>query len=132
MMSNAGKLNTKAQREAAINRLLDQFRPIVAQAINSGIEIGANEKVRELAAQLTGAELTPVKRRDKTTKGLVECPYPNCKNPGIKPNNCFCKEHFLSLSEKDKKKYREMQLARRAEARKKNPANDKSEKKTAA
>lgn len=124
---NAGKLNKKSAHDVAVNRLLEQFRPVVAAALNNGYQIGVDDTRRQLAAQIAGVELPANghKKRDKTVKGVVACPVPGCKNPGVKPLNCFCRPHDKSLSDEKKKKLREQQLVKRAEDRKKAAASNK-------
>ena len=133
MMPTAEK---KQPPTATIAKILEQFKPVIAEAINDGYTLGVEETRRMLAASIAGVELPANigqhKKRDKTVKGVVQCPVPHCKRPGIKPNHCFCKEHYLSLDEDKKLKLRAAQVARRAEERRKGShvepekANDKT------
>lgn len=117
MKSNAVK-HMKKQQDT-VTRILEQFRPVVAKAVNDGVQLGIEETRRSFAEQLAGldpANSVQRKPRDKTVKGVVECPVVNCKHPGIKPLHCFCQMHYDLIPATKRKKLREQQLERRAAA----------------
>lgn len=121
-MKTAGQLSKKQQDEI-VTKILEQFKPVVEAALNDGIRIGAEETRRVLAAQIAGLEapinLDQHKKRDKTVKGVIECPVVGCKNPGIKPLHCFCQHHYNTLPAEKRAKLREQQIQRRADAKRK-------------
>jgi hypothetical protein len=49
---------------------------------------------------------------------VVECPYPGCKNQGVRTLSNFCVEHNRTLSASEKKKLREAQRQARTKAAK--------------
>lgn len=127
--------NRSIQTDDIVTKLLAQIADTLKEAVGEGRRLGMADAVRRLAEGTKGmdaANFTGTPKRDKTPKGTVQCPVPNCNRPGIRPQSNFCKHHVETLDaekreklrakqvearKKDKEKQRELEIAaRRAEA----------------
>lgn len=113
-----------------VDQIVDSFmgkfqgvlKGLVVEAVNDGARQGGEEVRKRIAAQLSmstglvSANDTPKKKRDKTAKGNVKCPAPNCKHPGVRPLNCFCREHFEKLPAEKRLELRAAQLEAKKKA----------------
>lgn len=106
-----------------VTQLTTKFNGILREAVAEGARVGGEEARQKIVAALSeGKPLAlnlgaPLPKRDKSPKGNVKCPVPDCTRPGIRPMNCFCQEHYNSLSPEKRKVLRERQLEARKRAK---------------
>ncbi len=107
-------LMSKADKEP-LPKLLHEA---AAAGARLGHEAALADIVRRVVSEAKTAptlNLTLPKKRDKATKGVVQCPSPNCTNPGIRPLHNFCQHHHDTIPAEK----RELLRARQIEAKKK-------------
>lgn len=93
---------------------------LLKEAVHEGTKIGMAMIVQRLAdstKDLPALNFTGAPKRDKTPKGTVQCPFPNCTKPGIRPQHNFCAHHAATLEPKKKEALRAKQLEAHKKAR---------------
>jgi hypothetical protein len=122
---SAGSATDDKIRSAAL-----RFAGEIARMVRSGIAEEVTGQVQRVLAGISDGGGAPV-RLVGATRGdgrigkppvPVACPFPGCKNVGIRAKRNFCGEHSMQLNESEKAKLREQQLASGSSAPKKSRA----------
>jgi hypothetical protein len=90
-------------------RFAQQIARLVEQDTRKAVAAEVKQRLRSFRAGSLGAPRA-------TKKIVVECPFPGCKNQGVRTLSNFCVEHNRTLSAAEKKKYREAQRQARVKA----------------
>lgn len=101
--------------EQKIMPLATRFATQVARIVQQDTRRTVAQEVRERLRSARGAA---PQSRATGKKIVVDCPFPGCKNPGVRTLSNFCVEHNRTLAAGEKKKLREAQRQARTKAAK--------------
>lgn len=102
-----------ATLEEQVRRLAQRFADEVTRAVSEGLEQEVAAEVTRVLRKATrhlDLQLPVAGARDRRIGKLpvpVVCPVPRCPNRGIRAKNNFCAAHAASLSDGEKRSFRD-------------------------